>query len=291
MLEVARARAEASPEPPVERPDLQGLTVPDRLFYMRATDHIRCVRAIADVNGDQRDEVIVGVDESQADNIFCLDGASSGVATVVWAQHPISGLSNGSPYHDSIVPISDPDGNGYQNLLVGTVWGGRSAHNLDGLAGNILWTFDTYLDPPYEGGWVYSLAELNDITGDGVPEVAFGAGSEDDKVYMVDGASSLPGQATVIWKRQMTDAVMAVRDLGDVNGDGDHDVLVGVGDYGEVVVCMSGGSVDPTGTILWQYPTGTNNNVWSVGVMPDITGDGINEALAAQWCALSQAVW
>jgi outer membrane protein assembly factor BamB len=282
MVEQLRARAEAPPEPAVERPDLAGLTVPDRLFYMSSYDHARCVRSIADVTGDGRDEVIAGIDESQADNIFCLDGASSGVATVVWAQHPISGASNGSPYHESIVPISDPDGNGSQNLLVGTVWGGRSAHNLDGLAGDILWTFDTYLEPPYDGGWVYSLAELNDITGDGVPEVAFGSGSWDDKVYMVDGASTLPGQATVIWKRQMDDAVMSVRNLGDVNGDGDHDVLLAIGDYGYKVVCMSGGSSDPSGTVLWEYPTGTRS-VWAVGALPDITGDGVNEALAVLW--------
>ncbi|HPA81945.1 MAG TPA: PQQ-binding-like beta-propeller repeat protein [Thermoanaerobaculales bacterium] len=275
-----QARAEAPPSPAVERPDLEGLTVPDRLFYMRATDHIRCVRAIADVTGDGRDEVIVGVDESQADNIFCLDGASSDEATVVWAQHPISGASNGSPYHESIVPVSDPDGNGYQNLLVGTVWGGRSAHNLDGFAGDILWTFDTYLEP--ESGWVYSLAELNDITGDGVPEVAFGAGSYNDTIYLVDGASSLPGQATVIWQRQMLDAVVSVQNLGDVDGDGDHDVLLAVGDSGYKVVCMSGGSTNPSGTILWEYPTGSRS-AYAVGVLPDITGDGINEALAVLW--------
>lgn len=275
-----QARAEAPPEPITPRPELLDVPVAERLFYMRATDHVRCVRSVPDVTGDGRDEVVVGIDESQADNIFCLDGASSGEATVVWTQHPISGVSNGSPYgDDSIVPISDLDGNGYSNILVGTAWGGRSAHNLDSLAGAILWTFDTYLEP--DSGWVYSLAELSDVTGDGVPEVAFGAGSFNDTVFLVDGASTAPGQATVVWKRQMTDAVVSVRNIGDVNGDGDDDVLLAVGDNGYAMVCMDGGSTSPTGAILWQYPAGTS--VYAVGVLPDITGDGVNEALAVVW--------
>jgi len=277
MLEQLRERAEAPPEPAVARPDLDGLTVPDRLFYMTAADHVRCVRAIADVTGDGRDEVIVGVDESQADNIFCLDGASSGVATVVWAQHPISGASNGSPYWETITPISDPDGNGSQNILVGTVWGGRSAHNIDGLAGDILWTFDTYTTP--NSGWVYSLDELNDITGDGVPEAVFGAGSYYDSVTMLDGASS--GAATPIWSYYAGDAVYTARNIGDVNGDGDHDVLAAVGEDIDRLVCLDGGTTNPAGHVLWTYNPGAS--VYAAGVLPDITGDGINEALAVLW--------
>ena len=284
MVAQLRARAEAPPEPAVERPDLEGLTVPDRLFYMRATDHVRCVRSIADVTGDGRDEVIVGIDESQADNIFCLDGASSDEATVVWSQWPISGASNGSPYWETITPISDPDGNGYQNILVGTVWGGRSAHNLDGLAGAILWTFDTYTTP--QSGWVYSVDELNDITGDGVPEAVFGAGSYYDSVTMIDGASS--GAATAIWTYYAGDAVYTVRDIGDVNGDGDHDVLAAVGEDIDRLVCLDGGTTNPAGHVLWTYNPGAS--VFAAGVLPDITGDGIDEALAVLWTSGGSAV-
>jgi outer membrane protein assembly factor BamB len=285
MIAQLQARAEAPPSPPVERPDLAGLTVPDRLFYMTFYDHVRCVRSIADVTGDGRDEVIVGIDESQADNIFCLDGASSGAATVVWSQHPISGASNGSPYgDDSIVPISDPDDNGFQNILVGTAWGGRSAHNLDGLAGAILWTFDTYTTP--DSGWVYSLAELNDITGDGVPEAVFGAGSYYDRVTMLDGASS--GAATVIWSYYAGDAVYTVRNIGDVNGDGDNDVLAAVGEDIDRLVCLDGGTTNPSGHVLWTYAPGTS--VYAAGVLPDITGDGINEAIAVLWTTGGSAV-
>jgi outer membrane protein assembly factor BamB len=267
-----------------ERPELRDVPTATRLFYMYTDyeQYVRVVRSVADVTGDGLDEIIVGIDESQSDNVFCLDGASSGLATIVWSMQPFGGLSNGSPYGDeSIVPISDSDGNGYQNILVGTAWGGRSAHNIDTLDGSVLWTFDTYDDPPYQGGWVYSLAELDDITGDGVPEVVFGAGSEEDSVTMVDGASTLPGQATAIWQYQTAGAVMSVRSIGDVNGDGDHDVIAAVtGDVDEVI-CLDGGTSSPNGSIIWTYPTGST--VWSVGVLPDITGDGIDEAVAVLW--------
>ena len=284
MVALARARAEAPPDPPVERPDLRDVPTATRLFYMTGGDNAVCVRAINDVTGDGLDEIIYGLDIfADGDNLYCIDGASSDVGTIVWSLETSDGASGGYFYGDqALVPIvSDPDGDGYQNFLAGTGGGGRTAYNFNGFDGEVVWKFDTYLEP--ESGWVYSLAELNDITGDGVPEVAFGAGSDNDTVYLVDGASSLPGQATVIWQRLMTNAVMAVRNIGDVNGDGDHDVLLGIGDEGEVVVCMSGGSSSPSGTILWQYPTGTYNNVWSVGVIPDITGDGIAEALAVLW--------
>ena len=277
-LSTARVRAEKPTEPVTERPDLRDVPTPDRLFFMRATEHVRCVRSIADVTGDGLDEVIATIDESQSDNIFCLDGASAGEATEVWSILPMSGVSNGSPYGDqSVVPISDPDDNGYQNLLVGTAWGGRSAHNVDGFAGDVLWTMDTYTT--HDSGWVYSLAELNDITGDGVAEVAFGAGSYNDSAYMVDGASV--GPATVIWEYYAGDVVYSVRDMGDVNGDGDHDVLVAIGEDVDRLVCLNGGTTNPNGQILWFYVPGAT--LYSCGVLPDITGDGIDEALAVLW--------
>jgi len=275
---IARNRAEQPLEPAVERSDLRDVPSPNRLFFMRATEHVRCVRSISDVTGDYLDEVIATIDESQSDNIFCLDGASSGAATEVWSILPVSGVSNGSPYGDeSVVPISDPDDNGSQNLLVGTAWGGRSAHNVDGFAGDVLWTLDTYLT--HDSGWVYSLAELNDITDDGVPEVAFGAGSDNDSLYMVDGASV--GPATVIWERFAGDVVQSVRDIGDVNNDDDHDVLAVVGDNVDRLECLDGGTTNPNGFVLWFYSPA--ESLYSCGVLPDITGDGVDEALAVLW--------
>lgn len=279
VASLLEARAEAPAEPrPAGEGRARGAVMAQRLFSMTGADNASCVRSVADVTGDGRDEIVVGIDESGVDNIFLLDGASSGTASIVWAIETMDGVSGGSPWGDqSLVPVPDTDGGGHQDILLGTAWGGRTAYNLDSLDGMIQWRFDTYNTP--DSGWVYSLAQLNDIDGDGVPETAFGAGSDNDSVYLVDGASL--GPATVLWEYHALDAVLSIRDLGDVNGDGDHDVLATVGDNGQQLVALSGGTSSPTGEVLWTYPAGAT--AAACEVMPDITGDGIQEALAVLW--------
>jgi len=258
----------------------------NRLAFFVGEENGECVRAIPDVNGDGRDEIVVGIGKSGVDNVFCLDGASSGAASVVWQFETVGGVSGGSCYGDqSIVPISDTETNGHANVLIGTAWGGRTAYDFDTLAAGEIWRFDTYLD--LGSGWVYSLCEVSDVTGDGVPEYAFGAGSNCDAVILVDGASAGP-QATTLWRYAAGDAVYSVRNLGDVNGDGKDDVLAAVGDNIDRIVCLEGDSANPAGTVLWSYNPGTS--VFACGVLPDVTGDGVDEALAVLWTLAGSAV-
>lgn len=257
------------------------------LFAHSAADHAVAVRAVPDVNGDQRDEVFAGIDQSGVPNVFLLDGASSGTASVLWSIETDGGVSGGSPYGDQcLVTGSDPDANGAANLLVGTAWGGRTAFQFDALAGAERWRYDTYLNPP-ESGWVYSLAELSDSTGDGFPEVAFGAGSFADSVYAVGGGST--GPATLLWRWQASDGVVSVRNLGDADGDGDDDVVVAVGDNGHAVVALDGTPPTPAGAVLWSHSTG-DRSAYAVGTLEDVTGDGRREALAVVWTVDGSAV-
>lgn len=293
--ELAAARAERSPEsvgerspePFAERPGRLFLIPPGvALFTANADIHVDTVRPIPDVTGDGRDEILYGTRESNVPNVFLLDGASTGTATVVWSFMTTGGVSNGYIYGDqSLVPSADTDGNGSANFLMGTDAGGRSAYAIDTLAHAELWRFDTYLNLPT--GWVYSLAEMSDTTGDGVPEAAFGAGSDADRAWMVNGASS--GAATVLWTWDAPDAVVSVRNPGDADGDGDDDVVVAVGDTGHQVVALDGSPPTTAGSILWPYPTGTAS-VWALGLLPDTTGDGVDEVLTALWTTDGSAV-
>jgi hypothetical protein len=255
------------------------------LFLMNGGDNAECVRAVPDVNGDGRDEILVGIGQSGTDNVFCLDGASSGTASVLWSLETDGGVSGGSCYGDqSLVPVSDTEQSGDANVLIGTAWGGRTAHDVDTLAGAEVWRYDTYLEA--ESGWVYSLCEVSDVTGDGVPEYAFGTGSFNDRVHLVDGAGS--GQASVVWSYFAGDAVYSVRNAGDVNGDGTDDVLAAVGDDVDRIVCLEGDSTLPGGHVLWQYAPGVT--VFACGVLSDVTGDGIDEALAVLWTSGGSAI-
>ncbi|HEX4956498.1 MAG TPA: FG-GAP-like repeat-containing protein [Thermoanaerobaculia bacterium] len=279
-------RAERPAEPPGPgRAALLGVGPGSLLFSMTGPDNAPIVRALPDVTGDGKDEVIVGIDESGVPNIFCLDGASVGTADVVWSIQTADGVSGGSPYGDDCLALaSDSDGNGAMNLLAGTAWGGRTAYHLDGGTGAILWRFDTYQTA--ESGWVYSLTELNDTNGDGENDYAFATGSFSDGVYLIDGASTGGGQANFRWRWYAGDASFTVRNLGDANGDGKHDVLAAVGEDVDDLVALSGGSLN--GSVLWTYEPATS--VWAAGLLPDITGDAIPEALAVLWTVDGSAI-
>lgn len=282
-------RAERAPEPrPAERgPRAAGPGNP--LFHFVGSDNAECVRSVTDVNGDGRQDLIVGIGVSGENNVFCLSGASSGAASVLWGYQTADGVSGGSPYGDqSIVPISDVEGNLRQNLLLGTAWGGRTAYQFDSGLGLPQWKFDTYLEAGGETGWVYSLCEVDDVTGDGIPECAFGVGSTNDSVYLVDGATFGGGQATVLWRHRPGDVAYSVRNIGDVNGDGRDDVLAAIGDAVDELICLDSATSDPAGKVLWSYDPGVS--LFACGVLPDVTGDGIAEALAVCWTTNGSAI-
>ena len=258
----------------------------NRLFHMVGGDNAECVRAVPDVNGDGRDEIVVGIGESGTDNVFCLDGASTAAATVVWSIQTADGVSGGSVWGDqAIVPVSDSEGSGDANVLVGTAWGGRTAYSLDTAAGAEVLKYDTYLD--VDSGWVYSLCEMGDVTGDLVTDFAFGAGSDSNAVYLVDGASPGP-QASLEWRYPAGDAVYSVRNLGDVSADGKNDVLAAIGDDVDRIVCLEGDPAFSTGETVWTYAPGTS--VYSCGVLDDVTGDGVRDALAVLWVSGGSAI-
>src|SRR5688572_19191296 len=118
-----------------------------RIAYMIGADNAECVRSVPDVNGDGRDEILVGIGKSGVDNVFCLDGSSVGAASVVWQFQTLGGVSNGMVYGDqSIVPASDADGDGAADVLIGTSWGGRTAYSFDTLGGSERWRYDTYVN-------------------------------------------------------------------------------------------------------------------------------------------------
>ena len=113
-LALLRARAERTPEAGTgagtSASGLGPVGTGNLLFDFVGADNAECVRGIQDVNGDGRDEIVVGVGVSGQDNVFCLDGASSGAASVVWSLQTTDGASGGYVYGDqSIVPVSDTE--------------------------------------------------------------------------------------------------------------------------------------------------------------------------------------
>lgn len=240
--------------------------------------HIRCLGTIDDMDGDLRPEVIVSLDHTgdATGHLRLLSGVDG---DLIWGVSPIGGVSNGCGYGDMCVNTSpDLSGDGVPEILFGTSWGGRTAYAIRPNAmGATLWGFDTYVaDPP--SGWVYSLDWLADVSGDGVPEVVFGCGSDNNKAYCVNGATG-----ALRWKFAAPDAVYQVATIGDVNANGTEDVLVATGDAdGDYTYCIDGGS---TGSATWIWRYFVNATSYCCEAIDDVNGDTIPDALIGTWNA------
>jgi hypothetical protein len=179
------------------------------------------------------------------------------------------------------VACDDLGGDGFPDVLLGTAWGNRSVHAVDGLTGDVLWTFDSYDEP--ESGWVYAVRTLPDRTGDGRPEVVFGTGSDGHRGYLLDGADG-----SIIWRFiGATDAIGHTEALRDMNGDGTSDVLFCGWDDETRVFCVSGAG-EVAGAQIWARDTGASN--YNATVIDDVNGDGVAEVVVGTWQASQQVV-
>lgn len=245
--------------------------------------HIRCLGTIDDMDGDQRPEVIMSMDHTGdvTGHLKLLSGVDG---DVIWGVSPIGGVSNGCGYGDMCVNTSpDLSGDGVPEVLFGTSWGGRTAYALvPDAMGATLWDFDTYVDSP-PSGWVYSLDWLTDVSGDGVPEVVFGCGSDNNSAYCVNGATG-----AMRWKFAAPDAVYQVATIGDVNANGTDDVLIATGDAdGDYTYCIDGGS---SGSATWIWRYFVNATTYCCAGIDDVNGDGIPDGLIGTWNANGDVV-
>ncbi len=250
----------------------------DLIWWFQGIENVESVSPFVDVDGDVLPDVLLETYDSgapAADHFYCIKGNSPGYGTVLWSCRPVGGPSNSGGYGDQCVSYtSDLNGDGHADALLGTAWGGRTAYGIDGVNGGTIWSYDTYVYTP--SGWVYSICPIQDLSGDGVPEVVFGCGSDANAAYCVDGTNG-----SLIWKFQANDAVFSVAEIRDVNGDGKNDALVGTGDPDEDrLVCVSGAS-SGSATLRWQIHLG--NSVHTVAAIEDVNGDGKQDALAGVW--------
>lgn len=253
----------------------------DLIWYFQGVEDVYGIDDIEDMNGDLVPDIVVETYDAGAtgDHLYCLSGASSGTATVIWSTKPAGGLSSGGGYDVECLRVGpDVTGDGKQDVFLGTAWGGRSAYVIHGIDGGVYYHFDTYFDTPPPvptSGWVYTIKPVPDVDGDGVDDMFFACGSDNDGAYHV----SL-GDGIVLWWQYMGDAVITSTVLDDVNGDGASDGVFGVGDNAPKVRCMAG-SGGPTGTILWT--NAMSNTVHAVERIADVDGDGVNDVVAGIW--------
>ncbi len=253
-------------------------------WWFQGIENVECVASIEDQDGDGVPEAVVMTYDAGAppgDDLFLIKGNSSGYGEVIWSTKPYGGLSGGGGYGDQCLStITDIGGDGRDDVLLGTAWGGRTAFAIAGDSGDIFFQHDSYQNPP--SGWCYAVNPIEDLTGDGLDEVLAAFGNDTRAAYCFDGASS--GDATVIWKWNADyDGVESIASIGDVNGDGYADAAAGCGGnfIDNRVVMIDGSSIGDPALTIWAYETGST--LQDVSPIRDVNGSGIDDVLAGGW--------
>jgi len=248
----------------------------EMIWSFQHIENVVCVAAGDDYNGDGIQEVVAESYDSGAegDPLVCLSGSGNASPEVIWSVHPQGGPSNSGGYGDQcLARIDDLNGDGYDDIIRGTSWGGRTIFAIDGLTGNTIWAYNTYEHLP--SGWIYSVAQLNDVTGDGVPEVLAGVGSDGDRTLCFNGSNG-----DLIWHYDADDAVSSVASLQDINSDGYDDAVFAAMDYGRMFYCVSGAS-SGIATPIWMFNIG--ESTFSLTTIKDINDDGYDDVIAGTW--------
>ena len=219
------------------------------------------VAIVGDVNGDGYDDIAFGADmnddgATNAGMAFLIFGNDTG-----WSMDTdlsnvdasFRGEGSGDRAGYSIAGPGDVNGDGYDDLLVGSPWNSEGGHE----RGQVYlffgkttgWTMNDSLhnaDATFLGekpddwlGW--DVAGAGDVNGDGYMDLLFStkmnddAGSNSGQTYLVLGKASGWTQDTSIadadasfWGESPEDhSGCAIAGAGDVNGDGYDDILIG----------------------------------------------------------------
>ena len=244
--------------------------------YMINTSYDNSPKAISPIKDITGDGISVVIICSEDDFVRCFNGNSSGIADVMWEVE----ISGGTTYDQpGLTTIEDLDGDGYEDLIVGTVWADRSITAFSGKTGNQIWKHDTH---EYgDGGWVYAVDASHDYNGDGVKDVLACTGDDSSdtgplRVYCLNGLDGIS-----IWERYIGGPVFSVLGVEDFTGDDIPDVIAGASNADETAGRIYG--IDGSdGSIEWTKNT-SGSSVWALLQLDDITGDGVKDIIAGDF--------
>ncbi len=263
------------------------------------------VGTAGDVNGDGYSDVIIGAPEyqDQRGRIEVYYGTAGTLAnTPTWSA---VGAHSGAQLGSSVGTAGDVNGDGYSDVIAGAL--GYSQDQAEegqvllyygstsGLESTAAWSFESD-QANAQLGW--SVGTAGDVNGDGYSDVIVGIGRYDTpsndagRAQVFYGAASgLSSMANWTIDGDQSAALfgIAVGTVGDVNGDGYSDVIIGAPQYASELAgagratlylgAASGLAVAPSWAI-----TGTQAGAvlgTAVGTAGDVNGDGYSDVLVS----------
>ncbi|MCB9779706.1 MAG: FG-GAP repeat protein [Alphaproteobacteria bacterium] len=272
------------------------------------------VSIVGDVDDDGYDDLLVGADGyqlspgSSSGRAYLVHGPATTGGTLAYADTVFDGPDENAYLGRYLAPAGDVNDDGHADLLIGAY----GATDLDGLftqpgviylyLGPLDGTEDpSTADRAFEGikdsGRLSTSTAGRDLTGDGLPNLVFAAHGS-SQVYVMPSPLTddiTVADAALLYGETETDnAGFALASPGDVDGDGENDLLVGAYDCNRsgsgagAAYLMRGPITGTTGltdaVVIIEGDTADDAAGLTVADAGDLDGDGWPDiAISAPW--------